>query len=115
MLYRVHAMLGRELYRHSQGLVASGAGYRAAGALGIACSMVYMRARELNPRRSPARIRFPASQFSGESGALSDMSARMAWHMDCNAGAEAQGAGCRAGRTRRLRCRVQGVGRGGRG
>ena len=46
--------------------------------LGIPCSTVYMRARALYPRTSPARSRLPASQFSGESGAASLISARMA-------------------------------------
>ncbi len=45
---------------------------------GIPYSMVYMRARALYPRTSPARRRLPASQFRGESGAASLISARMA-------------------------------------
>ena len=45
---------------------------------GIPYSMVYMRARALYPRMSPARSRLPASQFRGESGAASLISAKMA-------------------------------------
>ncbi len=40
-------------------------------ARGCASSSVYMRARELYPRRSPPRSRLPASQLRGESGAES--------------------------------------------
>jgi len=50
----------------------------------MASSSVYMRASELYPRRSFARSRLPASQLSGESGAASLMSARIAWHTLCS-------------------------------
>ena len=46
--------------------------------------MVYKLARELYPRMSLALSRLPASQFSGLSGAESDMRAMIAWHTDCN-------------------------------
>lgn len=50
----------------------------------MAYSMVYMRAMEANPRRSPPLNRFPASQFRGESGAESDSKATIAWQTDCD-------------------------------
>ena len=49
-----------------------------------AYSKVYILARELYPRWSPARSRLPASQFRGLSGAESLISATMAWHTDCS-------------------------------
>lgn len=50
----------------------------------MAWSCVYMRAIELNPLRSPERIRLPASQLNGLSASGVDMRAMMALQTDCS-------------------------------
>jgi hypothetical protein len=44
----------------------------------VACSIVYILAILQYPRISPARSRFPASQFKGLSGSGADNNAKMA-------------------------------------